>query len=155
MGNAPGAARVFAESEGLLDEIPLLRGATQDGLEDWRERVEAVTRRTDAVLADIDAQLAQASRARREEFARRASLFNQTPERGSAGRAEEAPADPATFVRTEGLSAHEGPLLEILGLMRALQEAGAPRSGVQRCVQQWLRSTWGGGGTALQFSPAR
>uniref|UniRef100_A0A7S0FBN3 Uncharacterized protein n=1 Tax=Pyrodinium bahamense TaxID=73915 RepID=A0A7S0FBN3_9DINO len=152
LGNAPSAAKVFADVECLLEEIALLRGLAQSKLDDWRSRIEAVAHRTKTALADVDSQLTQATKARQEEFVRRMSRFNQSPDKT---KAEEAPADPAGFLRAEGLTAHEGPLLEILRLMQSMQEAGAPRSGVQRCVSHWLKCTWGGGGTALQFSPSK
>lgn len=152
LGNAPSAAKVFADVECLLEEIALLRGLAQSKLDDWRSRIEAVAHRTKTALADVDSQLTQATKARQEEFVRRMSRFNQSPDKT---KAEEAPADPAGFLRAEGLTAHEGPLLEILRLMQSMQEAGAPRSGVQRCVSHWLKCTWGGGGTTLQFSPSK
>mmetsp|Transcript_85470 Transcript_85470/g.242326 ORF Transcript_85470/g.242326 Transcript_85470/m.242326 type:complete len:1292 (+) Transcript_85470:51-3926(+) len=149
LGHTPGTAGAIAEVHALLEALPALRGARSD-LAAWRAQVEGAASRTSAALENVDAQLTQATRARQEEFVRRMSMFNASPDK----RPEEPPADPASFLRAEGLSAFEGPLLEVLQVLQSMQEAGAPRSGVQRCLNQWMKSTWGGAG-GLPFSPAK
>jgi len=151
LGTPPARSPATADVEGLLEEIPVLRGQAQAGLEAWRARIEAVARRTAAVLAAADSQLSQATKARQEEFARRVSMFSQSPEQRGT---ESTAADPVAFLRAEGLASHEGPLLELLEAIRAIQMAGAPRSSLQRCLSHWVRCAYGGA-AALQFSPSR
>merc|ERR1740123_701354 len=82
----------------------------------------------------------QATKAHKEEFTRRLHAFNQLAAKQSNGEH----AKPTVFLQSEGLSAHEKSFLEVLQTIFTLQEAGAPRSAVQRCLNQWVKSVWSG-----------
>lgn len=141
-----GVGPLIHEVDSIVQEIAVLRGgAVGRTLEDWRSDIQDVAQRARAVLDAIDAQVTQATKARQEEFNRRMSAFTQSPD---AKRAQAENISPAAFLESEGLAAHEGSLLEILRLIQTMQKSGAPRSGVQRCLNQWVKSTWLNGGSS-------
>jgi len=92
------------------------------------------------VVDAIDTQLMQATKAHQEEFTRRLHAFNQLAAKQSNGEH----AKPTGFLQSEGLSAHERSFLEVLQTIFMLQKAGVPRSAVQRCMNQWVKSVWSG-----------
>jgi len=147
MANISGVAHLLHEVDSVQQEIAVLRGGIVGRtLEDWRSDIQEVSQRARIVLDAIDAQVTQATKARQEEFNRRMSAFSQTSD---TKRTQAENTTPAAFLESEGLVAHESSLLEILRLIQTMQEAGAPRSGVQRCLNHWVKSTWLQGGSTV------
>jgi len=149
MANISGVAHLLHEVDSVQQEIAVLRGgAVGRTLEDWRSDIQEIAQRARLVLDAIDAQVTQATKARHEEFNRRMQAFTQVPD---SKRAQAENTSPAAFLESEGLAAHEASLLEILRLIEKMQEAGAPRSGIQRCLNHWVKSTYLHGGSSVTY----
>jgi len=128
--------------EKMLQDVISLKGRAQGGeIADLRADIHDVSEHMKFVVHAIDTQLIQAKKAHQEKFTRRLQSFNQGADakqsKGSNGK-------PESFLQDEGLSAHEGSFLELLQIIFCLREARAPRSAVQRCLNQWVKSVWSG-----------
>jgi len=128
--------------EKLLQDTVSLKGVAQDAeIVDWRADIQEVSEHMKFVVHAIDTELMQAKKAHQEEFTRRLQAFNQGAD---AKQSKGGHCKPESFLQDEGLSDHKEPLSELLKIIFCLREARAPRSAVQRCLNQWVKSVWSG-----------
>mmetsp|Transcript_106148 Transcript_106148/g.288034 ORF Transcript_106148/g.288034 Transcript_106148/m.288034 type:complete len:321 (-) Transcript_106148:245-1207(-) len=131
------AAETGRVAEELVQELAGLRGSAGLPLAEWRPRVEGFAQRAEATIAEAEGAVTEFQKARQDEFHKRLSAFQ------GAGQPRAEDAGPEDFIRSRGLSLHEGDLLEMAALMRRLKESGIQRSAAKQCLDHLFRSTWG------------
>eukprot|EP00927_Polykrikos_kofoidii_P069124 TRINITY_DN6450_c0_g2_i1.p1 TRINITY_DN6450_c0_g2~~TRINITY_DN6450_c0_g2_i1.p1 ORF type:complete len:1372 (+),score=317.69 TRINITY_DN6450_c0_g2_i1:65-4117(+) len=145
------------EIAGLLDEVPELRDKARMDLIRWKSVVSDLTERAQVTVERLDAMVNEAAKARQDDFARRMNMFQQPSEKKRSDT-EDVILDQTSFVQAENMGAHKAELMEISRLLQTLQTSGAPRSSVQRCLNHFMKCSWGSGtmpSTPTASSPSR